>query len=987
MNVSQLLDKCSRFNIIVDSEPISQFKKSIDSLLRDVGQKVPEGTELEVRFRSNKDLNYNFIEAFELLKQIKNYKTIEFTKLESFETFRNISYFEDGLFDKTTMYKQISQEKERGTIIDFKTQPVGIRIALSTEKEIPFKNSEDKPKFQKYQTRYIFDFDTFEIHFSEIQIPKGNEKNLSPFGFVEEMREVLYDLEIEIKETTRMIDIIKFGYILLTQNISVVNKESLVNTVLTNQRTIISSFPQIYKKDRANRFFDNKPISLGHSNINSIERDYVVTNKLDGVHYNMVFSTAGIYLINSTEIMMVCLPQIQGFDKLISDIGNLNILDGELTFDINHFQFVFNVFDALVLRNRNISGIPYTQRMDRNSMRIADAFNSSNLNSLIKIEFKKQFYSNDIFKDITDCLAYIHHKYGDEYEDKDDGLIFISNGPYSQPIYKWKFPKRITIDGKVKFMYSAKYLNVYKFECKTEKDYSPLDIQGQELNLFVNQYSFFNHTIKDGDIVEAEYSKLLNAFVPTRVRKDKTEPNFITVCKNTLDQILRPLKERMLLKHFIPKNENIPYLESDDKYYSYLRNKFEKMDKVTFGKTLIKGDEEPVIVRSIKRDETSPSPEIIKLINEFKEIKEYKIDKEEEKKLIEKNEAQKQKKSILTPITFIKSSSLLTKLTDDTIEEEKKSIVPTTQQLREKIERENTLKSLAINKLEGIKLNFNEELSTARVGTIGEGSCFIHAILFSIFEKYMKLSNKDKFEYAKYVRSYMADKLLTETWASLGNGNIARFGVDELMRKKLLKTELEEFEKYSDKFKPENDEDYFEQYASYMYEKYDIIESVVKESYEKFKKNIGSYCMFDSSMIEYASIFFECNFFIIKDITRELESISYDLFDPSKKTIFILNIDKKYDIGSPHYESIIVIDENNKMITTFDPDSELVLSALRHYEEKRKVAPRIPSVSVAAAILEEQKSYDKLLVGKEMNEIFSKYFMYDKSKQLKMNFL
>jgi hypothetical protein len=74
------------------------------------------------------------------------------------------------------------------------------------------------------------------------------------------------------------------------------------------------------------------------------------------------------------------------------------------------------------------------------------------------------------------------------------------------------------------------------------------------------------------------------------------------------------------------------------------------------------------------------------------------------------------------------------------------------------------------------------------------------------------------------------------------------------------------------------------------------------------------------------------------------------------------------------------------MITTFDPDSELVLSALRHYEEKRKVVSRIDSVPVAA-ILEEEKSYNKGVVGKEMNEIFSKYFMYDKSKQLKMNFL
>ena len=108
MNISQVLDKSSRFNIIVESNAISEFKSSIDDILRDVGQKVSSGSELELRFRSNKDLNYNFIEAFELLKQIKNYKTIEFTKIEAFDSFRNIYYYDDGLFDRR-LYSRLSK--------------------------------------------------------------------------------------------------------------------------------------------------------------------------------------------------------------------------------------------------------------------------------------------------------------------------------------------------------------------------------------------------------------------------------------------------------------------------------------------------------------------------------------------------------------------------------------------------------------------------------------------------------------------------------------------------------------------------------------------------------------------------------------------------------------------------------------------------------------------------------------------------------------
>ena len=479
----------------------------------------------------------------------------------------------------------------------------------------------------------------------------------------------------------------------------------------------------------------------------------------------------------------------------------------------------------------------------------------------------------------------------------------------------------------------------------------------------------------------------MNAFTPTRVRKDKIEPNFITVGKNTLDQILRPLNERMLLKHFKPKNANIPHIESDGNYNSYLRNKFDKMTKVVTQYPLI-ASPEPISYR-VRKATDEPSPEVLKLLEKYKNVNIPTIS------IPESNREQQPKKiNIMTPITFVKSSSLLTKLSKDEEELKEKPVLPSRQQQIEELERKNTLRSLPVNKLGELELNFNEDLATtARVGVIGEGSCFIHAILFSIFEKYIKLSSTEKLQYAKYVRNYMANNLLTETWASLGNGNVARLSVDEIMRTKLLRSELEDFENYTISFKPESNEDYFEQYAAYIYEKYPIVETVVQEAYNKFKKNIGGYCMFDGTMIEYASIFFECNFFIIKDITRDLESISYDLFDPSKKTIFILNIDKKYDVGTPHYEPIVVIDENNKMLTTFDSDNEVVLYAIRHYDQKRNIGSRL-AVSIPSQREEEviqistvESSEDKELIKKEMNEIFSKYFMYDKSKKLKVNYL
>lgn len=66
-----------------------------------------------------------------------------------------------------------------------------------------------------------------------------------------------------------------------------------------------------------------------------------------------------------------------------------------------------------------------------------------------------------------------------------------------------------------------------------------------------------------------------------------------------------------------------------------------------------------------------------------------------------------------------------------------------------------------------------------RTGVISDGSCIFHAILSSYSNKYIKLSNDEKIEYIKRLRSTLPDLINKDTWMSLGGGEVSRIGFTE----------------------------------------------------------------------------------------------------------------------------------------------------------------------------------------------------------------
>ena len=57
---------------------------------------------------------------------------------------------------------------------------------------------------------------------------------------------------------------------------------------------------------------------------------------------------------------------------------------------------------------------------------------------------------------------------------------------------------------------------------------------------------------------------------------------------------------------------------------------------------------------------------------------------------------------------------------------------------------------------------------------ISDGNCMFHAILSSYSNKYIKLSDDEKIEYVKHLRSMLPDIITKDIWLKIGYGETSR---------------------------------------------------------------------------------------------------------------------------------------------------------------------------------------------------------------------
>ena len=89
------------------------------------------------------------------------------------------------------------------------------------------------------------------------------------------------------------------------------------------------------------------------------------------------------------------------------------------------------------------------------------------------------------------------------------------------------------------------------------------------------------------------------------------------------------------------------------------------------------------------------------------------------------------------------------------------------------------LKILPVNKTVVFYSPVEGDDVLVRTGTIGEGSCFFHALLHSYSKDYTMMDKKDRMKLVLKLRAGLAGKIDEESWENMGGGNIARVPFQE----------------------------------------------------------------------------------------------------------------------------------------------------------------------------------------------------------------
>lgn len=96
------------------------------------------------------------------------------------------------------------------------------------------------------------------------------------------------------------------------------------------------------------------------------------------------------------------------------------------------------------------------------------------------------------------------------------------------------------------------------------------------------------------------------------------------------------------------------------------------------------------------------------------------------------------------------------------------------------------LKMLPVNKTVVFWSPIEGEDVLVRTGTIAEGSCFFHALLFAYSKEYVSMDIPERMKFVKRLRASMAGKINRESWEEIGGGLIAKIPFQENVNDILL---------------------------------------------------------------------------------------------------------------------------------------------------------------------------------------------------------
>lgn len=518
--------------ISLDKKTISQIETLLDKVNPDHEIEFRFGSIFSGRFISGVN---NFIFSSLLYKLIdlshngSNNSPDVYKKIHS-----KVTYYKNSDVRKIEENGEtIFQYKKKDMDVDIQFSNLDIRLSKSREHDSNISRESGEISAVRIREKNIFSFNGFDIEISKVKnefLP--NDRNIS--GETLEIEVELHKVKNEEK-----LSIIKF-----------IDPLKIICGILFPER-----FYMIPKEDEIDIRNKRKAIKTSSFRPRNIKRkdipfmtNYSVTNKLNGVGYDMIISDKGVHILNSTSV-----------DKLtstsLSEYYN-TIIEGEW------FEGGFYIFDCVAFQGQDISNKKHHERLKY----LKDLFPllQSTLKDICKVYIKKFIYSGNLVNDTREIMRYIYTTFGENALKSNDGIMYQ---PMNGVPLKFKFPSTMSIDFEItdeKVLSSSKSYTIRVYNSRNELipfngDY--ISKSGERTNLTINPTMIVEkddnlyNQLSNGLIVECMFNKTKNYFIPERIRGDKKLPNFIEVAIDVYRDMINPLQLDELISMFDKFND------------------------------------------------------------------------------------------------------------------------------------------------------------------------------------------------------------------------------------------------------------------------------------------------------------------------------------------------------------------------------------------------------------------------------------------------
>ncbi len=320
---------------------------------------------------------------------------------------------------------------------------------------------------------------------------------------------------------------------------------------------------------RAPRFLGSNPVTFLPHYVPTIRyqvannKPYYVAEKTDGVRYLLWIEPGAetAVLVNRAAHLFQVKPHAP-FKTLRHPI----LLDGEMVRDVRTFKPVFLVFDVLASHGHTHTTQPFHVRQ-----RTLATIALSTLNLPFRLVVK-QYHPLAALKTAVFGAIQRHRLTGERlFRDREHNLVYRSDGvifapatPYrsgtDRAFYKYKYPDELTVEFAVRYPKRGERLDTHQYQlCLNTKNgfyvyrtyrlqhMSPAE-QTRIRALLSDAGGQRNH--HGGSIGEFYYDTQQGRWMLLHARADKTQPNLVNVLVDTLELLTQKITAKKLVTLF-----------------------------------------------------------------------------------------------------------------------------------------------------------------------------------------------------------------------------------------------------------------------------------------------------------------------------------------------------------------------------------------------------------------------------------------------------